>query len=196
MHPNLQKASIFLHSTLKDTLFTHASDGCFTTVCLRAFHPLGTRISEEKDSMNAGETWHHPEAAAQEDMQTLSKKKSKNSRLPHCLLSSEFWYYQVFLKGYSEMLLQMNQDPVSGEGLGGVSVKCHRCGGEWRTKEKSSHSKCDPSRQKDDSDPIKFSIEEKSKEVSRDWNILKKKFTCQEYEERSFQKYSLPREET
>lgn len=101
-------------------------------------------------------------------MQTLSKKKSKNSRLPRCLLSSEIRYYQVFLKGYSEMLLQMNQDPVSGEGLGGVSVKCHRCGGEWRTKEKSSHSKCDPSRQKDDSDPIKFSIEEKSKEVSRD----------------------------
>lgn len=195
MHPNLQKASIFLHSTLKDTLFTHASDGCFITVCLRAFYPLSTWISEEKDSVDAGETWHHPEVAAQEDMQTLSRKKSENRRLPR-LLSSEFWYYQVFLKGYGEMLLQMNQDPVSGEGLGGVSGKCHRCGGEWRTKEKPSHSKCDPSRQKDDSDPIKFAIEEKSKEVSRDWNILKKKFTCQEYEERSFQKHSLPREET
>lgn len=118
MHPNIQKASIFLHSTLKDTLFTHASDGCFTTVCLRVFHPLGTRISEEKDSMDAGETWHHPEAAAQEDMQTLSKKKSKNSRLPRCLLSSEFWLLPGVSKGLRRNAASDESRPRVWRGLG------------------------------------------------------------------------------
>lgn len=96
----------------------------------------------------------------------LRPERKETKLLPCPALSSEFWNYQVFPKGYRDMLLQMNRDPVSREGLGGVSVKCHRCEGEWRTKEKPSRSKCEPSSKKDDKWPNQVFNWKESKEVS------------------------------
>lgn len=135
--------------------------------CLRAFHPLFIHRSQERKTVRTpGRSHRYLSSSPCPYKKTC--KLCPEWRDQAAALSSSFWVLILpgVPKGLPWHAASDESRPVSGEGLGGVSVKCHRCEGEWRTKEKPSHSECKPSSKKDHKWPNQVFNWKESKEVS------------------------------